>query len=223
MNAWTADTDDNTEGPRGRGSRAGVHRVRLFKSDALERLTRTSASSVIVFWLTLSCAALGVGFGLDRIDGWSVVGCIAGGAAAWTLVEYVLHRFVFHLDRWIPAAERLCFVIHGCHHADPSDAGRDIMPPVASAPMMAVVLAASAWMLGEAAGLLFFGAFSLSYLIYDVTHYGCHQWRLPGPVGRYLKRHHLAHHFADDARDFGVTSPLWDWLLGTKRGRSPGA
>ncbi|MGB3618930.1 MAG: sterol desaturase family protein, partial [Catalinimonas sp.] len=27
--------------------------------------------------------------------------------------------------------------------------------------------------------------------------------------------HHSIHHFKDDERAFGVSSPLWDWVFGT--------
>ncbi len=204
------------EGAKVSGESSVRTSIRLFQNGFLERFSRTSVTAVIVFWLTVSGAALGGGLAMERL-GWATAGLIGAGLAAWMLVEYLLHRFVFHLDRWIPAAAPLCFLIHGCHHADPSDASRDIMPPAASAPMMAVVFGATVWAFGTASGLVFFGAFCLSYLVYDVLHYGCHQWQLPGRVGAYLRRYHMLHHYRDDTRHFGVTSPLWDWVFGTLR------
>jgi sterol desaturase/sphingolipid hydroxylase (fatty acid hydroxylase superfamily) len=32
---------------------------------------------------------------------------------------------------------------------------------------------------------------------------------------RYLKKHHMTHHFANPKGYFGVTSPLWDIVFGT--------
>jgi sterol desaturase/sphingolipid hydroxylase (fatty acid hydroxylase superfamily) len=191
--------------------------VRLFKNDLLERLTRTSLATTIAFWMPVSLGALSFGLSQAHLTSASAIGALAAGLAAWIPVEYFLHRFVFHLDRWVPAAARFCFLIHGCHHADPADASRDLMPLVGSVPMMCVVLASAILSLGLALGPVFFGAFCLAYLAYDVTHYGCHQWSLPGKIGAYLQRQHLLHHFRDDARHFGVTSPLCDWLFGTLR------
>ena len=37
-------------------------------------------------------------------------------------------------------------------------------------------------------------------------------------VGKYLKRYHLKHHFAHEKSKYGVSSPLWDYLLGTVEG-----
>jgi len=191
--------------------------IRLFKYDFMERFTRTSVTAVIFVWLPVSCAALVFGARELQMSYGAVAGYIVAGISAWTLVEYMLHRFVFHLDRWIPASGKLCFLIHGCHHADPTDASRDIMPPAGSAPLMGMALAVSICLLGLAGGLLFFGGFSIAYLVYDVTHYGCHQWQLPGRLGGYLRRYHLLHHYRDEERHFGVTSPFWDWIFGTLR------
>ena len=200
-----------------RQSRRPLPPVRLFKNDLLERLTRTSLTTTIAFWLPISCGAMAFGLSQAQLTGASAAGALTAGLAAWMLIEYFLHRFVFHLERWVPAAARFCFVMHGCHHADPADASRDIMPLVGSTPMMCVVLASAISSAGQALGLVFFGAFSLGYLAYDVTHYGCHQWTLPGRIGAYLQRHHLLHHFRDETRHFGVSSPLFDWLFGTLR------
>lgn len=191
--------------------------VRLFESDLLERFTRARVTTLISFWLPVSLGALALGIHRAELSGLAIVGLVGAAVLAWSFCEYLLHRFVFHLDRWIPRTARLCFLIHGCHHADPTDAGRDIMPLAASVPLFAGALVISIGLLGDGPGLAFFGAFALAYLAYDVLHYGCHQWRLPGRFGAYLKRYHLAHHYIDDRRRFGVTSPIWDWACGTFR------
>jgi sterol desaturase/sphingolipid hydroxylase (fatty acid hydroxylase superfamily) len=191
--------------------------VRLFRSDLLEWFTRTRLVTLVLFWASTAAVLLVLGLRQGELTGIEAGGFAVSGVLAWSLVEYALHRLVFHLDRWLPAAERFCFLMHGCHHADPGDGGRDVMPLIASVPAFGAFLGAAIAILGAAQACVFCGAFGLAYLAYDVTHYGCHQWRLSGRVGAYLKRHHLMHHFKDDTRDFGVTSPLWDWVFGTLR------
>jgi sterol desaturase/sphingolipid hydroxylase (fatty acid hydroxylase superfamily) len=202
--------------------RATARPVRLFGSELLERLTHTRLVTIVLFWVPVSAGLFFLGVRQGQLSGIEVCGIAAAGVTAWTLFEYMLHRLGFHLDRWISAAGRFCFLMYGCHHTDPSDAGRDIMPLVGSVPIFAAVLGLVMWILGGAGGLVFGGAFGLAYLAYDVVHYGCHQWPLRGRLGAYLKRHHLMHHFLDDACNFGVTSPVWDWIFGTRRvsGRS---
>lgn len=56
-----------------------------------------------------------------------IVGCIV-----WTILEYVLHRFLFHLDYYLPdhnVAIFLHFLLHGVHHYLPMDKLRLVMPP----------------------------------------------------------------------------------------------
>jgi sterol desaturase/sphingolipid hydroxylase (fatty acid hydroxylase superfamily) len=191
--------------------------VRLFKSDLIERLTRTHLATLVLFWLSASVALLVLGIRQGELAGSEACTIALAGVVGWSLAEYLLHRFVFHLDRWIPSAQRFCFLMHGCHHADPSDAGRDVMPLIASVPAFGTFLGAAMSILGAAQGLVFCGGFGLAYLAYDIMHYGFHQWPFRGHLGTYLKRHHLMHHFRDDRGDFGVTSPIWDWVFGTLR------
>ena len=53
-----------------------------------------------------------------------VVFAIVFGMAFWTKFEYLLHRFVFHCDPWLPDNRFLLhvhFLLHGIHHAIPMD------------------------------------------------------------------------------------------------------
>jgi sterol desaturase/sphingolipid hydroxylase (fatty acid hydroxylase superfamily) len=133
-----------------------------------------------------------------------------GGFVAWTLIEYWLHRLVFHGA--LPAIARM----HGGHHADPTGW---IGVPVwyslgcflaGGVPIVAVV----GWDDGGAVvvGLL------LGYLLYigvhDAAHHRTsylHAW-FPQ-----LRLNHLRHHYQDADSCFGVTSDLWDRVFGTRR------
>jgi sterol desaturase/sphingolipid hydroxylase (fatty acid hydroxylase superfamily) len=44
---------------------------------------------------------------------------------------------------------------------------------------------------------------------------------MKNPVARYLKHHHLRHHFSQEGGRFGVSSPLWDLVFGTEPSESP--
>ena len=50
--------------------------------------------------------------------------CVALGMLVWTLLEYFLHRFLFHIDDLMPDhpyAITLHFLLHGVHHYLPMD------------------------------------------------------------------------------------------------------
>jgi 4-hydroxysphinganine ceramide fatty acyl 2-hydroxylase len=55
------------------------------------------------------------------------------GVFSFTLVEYILHRFVFHSERWLPnnrIVRYLHYTLHGIHHMLPNDPDRLVYPPV---------------------------------------------------------------------------------------------
>lgn len=128
------------------------------------------------------------------------------GVAGVGAVEYAVHRWAFHgAKRWAP---RLYDAIHGAHHRLPDDPGRRIVPLTHSLPVAGVLYAA----LG--ASPAFSGAL-IGYLAYEVAHAATHaRGPLPWPL-RALRRHHARHHHVDECAAFGVSSPLWDYLLGT--------
>lgn len=135
--------------------------------------------------------------------GWVSAARWCVGLAALTLVEYAVHRWIFH------GAERLApgwyNAIHGAHHRFPSGPGRRIVPLTHSLPV-----ALAGW-LALPAGVL--SGVVTGYLAYEVVHALCHRsGPLPHALGR-LRRHHALHHAGNNA--YGVTSMIWDRLLGT--------
>ena len=50
--------------------------------------------------------------------------CFFSGNIIWTILEYVFHRFLFHVDYYLPDRPMflmLHFLIHGVHHYLPMD------------------------------------------------------------------------------------------------------
>ena len=56
-----------------------------------------------------------------------------------------------------------------------------------------------------------FGGIMLGYVSYDCLHY----WMHSGWVGGYLKAVHMRHHYFDPSTAYGISSPLFDCILGT--------
>lgn len=139
------------------------------------------------------------------------------GVFVWTLIEYCMHRFLFHFDDWLPE-NNICFVIHfllhGVHHYLPMDPYRLVMPPtlfvVLCTPFYRLVFKALPlyWAYAGFAGGLF------GYVAYDQCHYFLHHSRMPKPF-RKLKKYHLEHHYKNYQLGFGVTSWFWDKVFGT--------
>ncbi|EFQ33398.1 cytochrome b5-like Heme/Steroid binding domain-containing protein [Colletotrichum graminicola] len=142
------------------------------------------------------------------------------GLFLWTLIEYILHRFLFHLDQWLPdnrVGITAHFLLHGIHHYLPMDKYRLVMPPT-----LFVVLATPFYKLAHCvfsyswhvATAVFCGGI-FGYVCYDLTHYFLHHQNLPLWY-KELKKYHLQHHFLDYELGFGVTSRFWDSVFGTE-------
>jgi sterol desaturase/sphingolipid hydroxylase (fatty acid hydroxylase superfamily) len=115
------------------------------------------------------------------------------GVVAWTLAEYITHRFVLHAIA--PAQHRI-------HHARPQDAVDKIFWQIWLA--FAVVYLTTAGVV--LAGSLF------AYAWYLFVHYCVHH--NPAILPPSLLKHHLDHHkFAN--RNYGVSTKLWDRAFGT--------
>lgn len=139
------------------------------------------------------------------------------GLLVWTLLEYILHRFLFHLDYYLPRhqiAYTIHFLLHGVHHYLPMDRMRLVMPPalfcVLAYPIMSAVFAVFPYYMACSA----FAGGHLGYIIYDVTHYVLHHAKLPAYFQE-LKKYHLEHHYKNYELGFGVTSKFWDRVFGT--------
>lgn len=139
----------------------------------------------------------------------AVAALVLAGVAGWTLLEYVLHRFVLHGLR--PFSDW-----HAAHHARP--AALICAPTLLSAGLIAGGVFAPAWMLGTAwqASALTLGVLA-GYLAYATTHHAVHHWRGHGPWLLARKRWHARHHQprVGTAPCFGVTSGVWDRVFGS--------
>ena len=54
-----------------------------------------------------------------------------------------------------------------------------------------------------------------TYFAYEVAHRRTHTHPPRNRYGRWARRNHLHHHFGSPMRNFGVTTPVWDRVLGT--------
>ena len=193
---------------------------RMFRVDFLEKhLSRVRPWHVVGLWGPVVVGLLAWALSLPSLGLAAVLGLGLSGLFGWTLLEYLLHRFLFHFPVR-PGSELqrdLFFLIHGVHHDYPYDADRLVMPPIASL-FIALVLAPPLFLaLVRVHFPAAFAGLVAGYLWYDLTHYAVHHWRPRTALGRWQRRNHMVHHFQGEPILFGVTSPLWDRVFGTYR------
>lgn len=133
------------------------------------------------------------------------------GMFCWTLLEYLLHRFVFHEHIFGAAFSRE----HARHHGRVSwfapwssklGLASLVLPPIATATVLLGGL--------STAGPFIVGIVS-GWLLYEWFHRRIHTHAPIGAYGRWARRNHLSHHLEDQSKNHGVTSPLWDIVFGT--------
>lgn len=127
------------------------------------------------------------------------------GLAAWTLVEYFLHRFILH-----PLAS---LTGHMEHHRWPQQFYGASTFYAES--IFAVILAASTFLFGFDFAAAAVAGFMTGYSIFIFEHDAIHRRRIrPGDWLYGLKRNHLLHHEGTDA-NYGVITPFWDKVFRT--------
>jgi sterol desaturase/sphingolipid hydroxylase (fatty acid hydroxylase superfamily) len=151
----------------------------------------------------------------DELTLGATVGLVLTGLLVWTLLEYVLHRYVFHWIDDSAVGRRVHFLLHGVHHDYPNDKDRLVMPLGFSLPLGAMFFVAFHLFFGTRVAEPLFVGLVIGYLIYDGTHYALHHFKQTTRVGRFIKRHHMRHHHMDHDGGFGVSSPLWDLVFRT--------
>lgn len=140
------------------------------------------------------------------------------GVLFWTLLEYCLHRFLFHWHSRSRRIKQLLHQLHLSHHQSPRDPDRILVRPLYSLSASALLLVTLYAMLGSlyfAAGLL--SGMWLGFLYYEFVHYRVHLSASTWGLLVYQRRRHFYHHFVDSENCFGVTSPLWDVIFRTFR------
>jgi dihydroceramide fatty acyl 2-hydroxylase len=130
------------------------------------------------------------------------LGWVFTGIMAWTLLEYSMHRFIYHFNPkdnyWLITFH---FIIHGCHHKFPKDIKHTITPFSITMVIYLALNAISFLHCNFIAGIL------LGSVWYEISHYLLHK--------NVFNQAHTRHHYKDDTKNFGVTSLFWDHVFGT--------
>ncbi|MBB6188889.1 sterol desaturase family protein [Rhodanobacter sp. MP7CTX1] len=182
--------------------------------DSIVRMSSTPTN----YWvevgvdLTLCLLLVAEGWRLHTGGPLSAVLAVALGLFAFSFVEYFFHRWMFHTR--IP----LFAQGHRMHHERPL--GYDSLPFFLPGAVLLVLTGLVVLILPTGFALLMMGSVTLGYIAYGLSHFTIHHVRFKHPVLRRWAGAHHVHHYHPDS-NFGVTTPLWDVLLGTRYVRQP--
>jgi sterol desaturase/sphingolipid hydroxylase (fatty acid hydroxylase superfamily) len=189
--------------------------IRIFKNDLFENLSKVHYLVPLIVYIPVIIFLGWKSFTDTRLDLLHFIGWVAIGLFIWTITEYVLHRWVFHFYPKSEFGQRIHFIFHGVHHDYPNDSKRLVLPPSASIPMALALYFLFLYILPAGTIYAFYTGFLIGYLIYDMTHYALHHANFKSPFWKQLKQHHMLHHYSDSTKGYGVSSALWDKILGS--------
>lgn len=172
-------------------------------------------SSPINYWASMITDVCGAAvfayFGTRWYSGslGGAVAAVIGGFITWTLIEYLLHRWLLHGALAIPRRE------HMEHHRDPRAMVSTPVPTIALLWLLLWALLSTVLPRGTAA-LLVFGVYA-GYNHFAMVHHLQHHYGAllaRSPLHAKSFRLHALHHRRPDML-FGITTLFWDRVLGT--------
>jgi sterol desaturase/sphingolipid hydroxylase (fatty acid hydroxylase superfamily) len=169
------------------------------------------------YFYTLASLGLGVAAMISETRSiTSILFLCLTGVLSWGLIEYLLHRVVFHFDARSEKGRNFIYTMHLSHHSNPKTMD-DLFTSLRVSLPIALCYSALAWAVmrnWQATVYLVIGL-TAGYFSYEFLHYQAHHLVPRLRVFRYLKKYHLLHHHETSSLRFGVTSPVFDYLFGT--------
>ena len=169
--------------------------------------TRANSRAGLVADIAIAVVLLFKGLRHENLHPVPALLTVLSGLLLFSLVEYCFHRWLFH------GPVQIMEQGHHKHHQDPlgDDSLPFFLPPLALlglAGLFGLAMPTSyAWLLA--------GAIACGYAAYGLSHSVIHNRRFRHRLSkRWAASHHIHHHHPD--KNFGVTTPLWDIVLGTR-------
>ncbi|HEY9007001.1 sterol desaturase family protein [Ohtaekwangia sp.] len=188
----------------------------LFKNPILEKLSRTHISIPLTIFFLYSSGLLYWSITHTSLNAFVTTGMFFFGLLAFTWVEYMTHRYIFHMQTYTKFRQKLQYTMHGVHHEFPKDKDRLAMPPLLSITIATILLLFFRLIMGDLV-FAFLPGFLVGYAGYLSVHYMVHAFQPPKNFFKAWWVNHSVHHYKDGEIVFGVSSPLWDYVYGTMR------
>ena len=120
--------------PKNKGTR------QLFQNPILEKLSRTHIAVPLTIFSLFSGALLTWSITHTSLSAGTTIGLFALGMVVFSWVEYVVHRYVFHMKPYTAVRAKFQYTVHGIHHEYPKDKDRLAMPPLLSVTISTILL-----------------------------------------------------------------------------------
>ncbi len=197
-----------------KSSRDPAFSVPLFKSPILDKLSRTHIAAPLTIFTVIAAVLFYYGIMEKGFEVPVMIVLFVLGFLFFTLVEYLMHRYLYHIEPTTERRKKMAYTMHGVHHDYPKDKKRLAMPPLLSLIIATIFFVIYRAVMGNYA-FGFLSGFLMGYTAYLAIHYSVHAFKMPQNFLKVLWEHHLTHHYRETDRAFGVSSPLWDYVFRT--------
>lgn len=217
--SFTQETLDAAEGklpqppilPNGRKGKAPI-RIRVYENAFIEKYFAQAHPITPGLWFG-GFIAYGLYSGFMSLS-WLALPLFFFGVMLTTLIEYWLHRIIFHWEAKSKFGRLNVFIVHGYHHDFPNDPMRLVLPPIGIWPVALILGTIWYFVFGAYFWPVFAGT-AAGYVAYDWTHYYTHYFNPKSGPFRWIKRYHMLHHHDSPNHRYGITTPIWDLVFGT--------
>ena len=117
----------------------GAGRKEIFRSSFAEIFTKTHPVVAISLFILIGILLFIYAVYNQVLLIQQLIPLLFLGIFTFTLVEYLVHRFVFHMELTNRIREKIQYGAHGVHHEFPNDRARLVMPPLLSIPLATIV------------------------------------------------------------------------------------
>jgi sterol desaturase/sphingolipid hydroxylase (fatty acid hydroxylase superfamily) len=128
------------------------------------------------------------------------------GLSSWILIEYLMHRFALHgfADKG-----------HTPHHENPRDKSNLFIDWRMVAIVSVAVCGTALLFLDGLSVMQMYLGIVTGYVAYEFVHYRVHNCKVTSRLMKYLRKHHLQHHFSSEDCNYSVICPPIDKLFNT--------
>ena len=209
------------------GSRGDIFAVyrfvnpRMFRSDFFEIFSKVHPVAPAILFIPVATYMLARAIQNGNVGLLPLL--LLGGFFFWTLCEYLIHRFYFHIPPTNAVFRWMYYWSHGIHHQYPDDYYRLVMPPIISVPLALLFFGLFSWVLPPSTVHGAFAGFLGGYLYYDYVHFATHHVKPPraawlSTIAELMKRQrklHMKHHFGDHTKGYNISIEFWDLVFET--------
>jgi len=191
-----------------------MNQIKLFKYPILNRLIFTDSLVAVSVYFLISIGITVYGFFQVNIAISLGLLLVVGGLLIFTLIEYLVHRFLYHSDENYEENKNWQYLVHGIHHVHPKE-HRLLALPIPFALAVNGLLFLLFYLVSGRYAYFLFPGFLVGYATQLFIHYRVHTRKPPKNAFRFFWKHHMLHHYSSEKKAFGVITPLWDIVFGT--------